>query len=174
MKNATAERITRLKSTIEGIEKRFKNGSEMPINLIIEMPAIFPAEKDVSVNIAELLVNEESFVELRKMIIKALQTTLTQLKMQAAIEIEELKGLCMFDVILRYVGADKSAVIKLVKEVTGVGLFEAKKLVDNCRTDPSDSSRIKANVVLAVQVERARAEEIHSIFTAAGATVDIR
>lgn len=36
-----------------------------------------------------------------------------------------------FDVILTDIGANKMAVIKLVKEITGLGLKEAKELVDN-------------------------------------------
>lgn len=36
-----------------------------------------------------------------------------------------------FDVVLAEVGANKMAVIKAVKEVTGLGLKEAKDLVDN-------------------------------------------
>lgn len=36
-----------------------------------------------------------------------------------------------FDVVLAEVGANKMAVIKAVKEMTGLGLKEAKELVDN-------------------------------------------
>lgn len=36
-----------------------------------------------------------------------------------------------FDVILKAPGASKLAVVKLVKELTGLGLKEAKELVDN-------------------------------------------
>ena len=35
-----------------------------------------------------------------------------------------------FDVVLKAVGANKIAVIKVVREVTGLGLVEAKALVD--------------------------------------------
>lgn len=37
-----------------------------------------------------------------------------------------------YDVILAEFGQTKMAVIKLVKEITGLGLKEAKDLVDNC------------------------------------------
>ena len=37
---------------------------------------------------------------------------------------------CEFDVVLKAVGANKIAVIKVVREVTGLGLVEAKALVD--------------------------------------------
>ena len=36
-----------------------------------------------------------------------------------------------FDVVLRAAGAEKIKVIKVVREVTGLGLKEAKELVDN-------------------------------------------
>jgi len=36
-----------------------------------------------------------------------------------------------FDVILKEIGANKIAVIKVVREITGLGLKEAKELVDN-------------------------------------------
>ena len=47
----------------------------------------------------------------------------------AAAEAEEKTS---FDVILTSAGASKLAVVKLVKELTGLGLKEAKELVDSC------------------------------------------
>ena len=47
----------------------------------------------------------------------------------AAAEAEEKTS---FDVILKSAGASKLAVVKLVKELTGLGLKEAKELVDTC------------------------------------------
>jgi large subunit ribosomal protein L7/L12 len=46
----------------------------------------------------------------------------------AAAEVEEEKT--SFDVILKAAGAQKLAVVKLVKELTNLGLKEAKELVD--------------------------------------------
>ncbi|MBS9766055.1 MAG: 50S ribosomal protein L7/L12 [Flavobacteriaceae bacterium] len=37
-----------------------------------------------------------------------------------------------FDVILKAAGGSKLAVVKLVKELTGLGLKEAKEVVDSC------------------------------------------
>ncbi len=37
-----------------------------------------------------------------------------------------------FDVILKEAGASKLGVIKVVREITGLGLKDAKDLVDNC------------------------------------------
>jgi len=45
----------------------------------------------------------------------------------AAVEVEEKTA---FDVILKEAGAQKLAVVKLVKELTSLGLKEAKELVD--------------------------------------------
>lgn len=46
----------------------------------------------------------------------------------AAVEVVEEKS--SFDVVLKAVGANKLAIVKLVKELTGLGLKEAKDLVD--------------------------------------------
>lgn len=45
-----------------------------------------------------------------------------------AAEVEEKTE---FDVVLKEVGAEKIKVIKVVREITGLGLKEAKELVDN-------------------------------------------
>jgi len=44
---------------------------------------------------------------------------------------EEVEEKTEFDVILAEVGAEKIKVIKIVRELTGLGLAEAKALVDN-------------------------------------------
>ena len=43
----------------------------------------------------------------------------------------DLKEKTEFDVILKAAGASKLAVVKLVKELTGLGLKEAKDIVDS-------------------------------------------
>ena len=48
-----------------------------------------------------------------------------------AAEVEEKTS---FDVVLKAPGASKLAVVKLVKELTGLGLKEAKELVDGARS----------------------------------------
>ena len=47
----------------------------------------------------------------------------------AAVEVEEKTE---FDVILKAPGASKLGVIKVVRAATGLGLKDAKELVDNC------------------------------------------
>ena len=49
----------------------------------------------------------------------------------AATEVEAVEEKTEFDVILKAAGAQKLAVVKLVKELTSLGLKEAKELVDN-------------------------------------------
>ena len=67
-----------------------------------------------------------------------------------------------FDVELTEVGAEKIKVIKAVREITGLGLKEAKDLVE------SAPKEIKTGVA------KAEAEEIKNALTAAGATVEIK
>ncbi|MBR6633971.1 MAG: 50S ribosomal protein L7/L12 [Clostridia bacterium] len=67
-----------------------------------------------------------------------------------------------FDVILASAGEGKLAVIKAVREITGLGLKEAKELVE------AAPKEIKTGVA------KAEAEEIKAALTAAGATVEIK
>ena len=48
----------------------------------------------------------------------------------AAAHVEEVEEKTEFDVILAEVGAEKIKVIKVVREITGLGLKEAKAVVD--------------------------------------------
>ncbi len=66
-----------------------------------------------------------------------------------------------FDVILKEVGAEKIKVIKAVREVTGLGLGEAKALVDG------------APKPLKEAVAKEEAEEIKAKFAEVGATVEL-
>ena len=67
-----------------------------------------------------------------------------------------------FDVVLASFGDAKMAVIKAVKEITGLGLKEAKELVE------SAPKAIKEGV------SKADAEEIKGKLEAAGATVELK
>ncbi|MBR0175855.1 MAG: 50S ribosomal protein L7/L12 [Bacteroidales bacterium] len=63
-----------------------------------------------------------------------------------------------FDVILKNAGAQKLAVVKLVKELTSLGLKEAKELVDAApKTLKEGVSKDEANALKA-QLEEAGAE----------------
>lgn len=67
-----------------------------------------------------------------------------------------------FNVVLANAGASKINVIKVVREVTGLGLKEAKDLVDGA------PKTVKENVA------KAEAEEIKKKLTEAGATVELK
>ena len=67
-----------------------------------------------------------------------------------------------FDVILKNAGANKLAVVKLVKELTGQGLKEAKELVDGA------PSKIKEGV------SKDDAESLKKALEEAGAEVELK
>lgn len=67
-----------------------------------------------------------------------------------------------FDVILKSAGASKLAVVKLVKELTGLGLKEAKELVDGA------PSTVKEGVA------KADAENLKKSLEEAGAEVELK
>jgi large subunit ribosomal protein L7/L12 len=67
-----------------------------------------------------------------------------------------------FNVILKAAGASKLAVVKLVKELTGLGLKEAKELVDNA------PSPIKEGV------SKDEAEGLKASLEEAGAEVELK
>lgn len=66
-----------------------------------------------------------------------------------------------FDVILKAAGANKLAIVKLVKELTGLGLKEAKDLVDGAPKPVKEG------------VDKATAEEVKTKLTEAGAEVEV-
>jgi len=63
-----------------------------------------------------------------------------------------------FDVILKAAGASKLAVVKLVKELTGLGLKEAKELVDNSPRPLKEGVAKDEAEALKAQLEEAGAE----------------
>ena len=67
-----------------------------------------------------------------------------------------------FDVVLAAAGAEKIKVIKVVREITGLGLGEAKALVDG------------APKTLKEAASKEEAEEIKSKIEAAGAEIELK
>lgn len=63
-----------------------------------------------------------------------------------------------FDVILKAPGGSKLAVVKLVKELTGLGLKEAKELVDNAPKPVKEGIAKDEAEALKQQLEEAGAE----------------
>ena len=67
-----------------------------------------------------------------------------------------------FDVVLASFGSQKVPVIKVVREITGLGLKEAKDLVEG------------APAAVKEGVEKGEAEEIQKKLEEAGATVEVK
>ena len=63
-----------------------------------------------------------------------------------------------FDVVLKGAGANKLAIVKLVKELTGLGLKEAKDLVDNAPSNVKEGIAKADAEALKKQLEDAGAE----------------
>lgn len=78
----------------------------------------------------------------------------------AAAAVEEEKT--EFDVILKSVGGNKIAVIKAVREATGLGLKEAKEVVDN------------APKAIKEAISKDDAEALKTKLEAAGAEVEVK
>ncbi|TCO09795.1 50S ribosomal protein L7/L12 [Natronoflexus pectinivorans] len=75
---------------------------------------------------------------------------------------EEAAAQTEFDVILKSAGGSKLAIVKLVKEMTGVGLKEAKELVD------------KAPAPIKEKITKEEAEALKSQLEEAGAEVELK
>ena len=71
------------------------------------------------------------------------------------------EGPSTVDVVLASAGANKIAVIKLIKEITGLGLGESKAIADN-------------GGVVKEKVATAEAEELKAKFEEAGATIELK
>ena len=67
-----------------------------------------------------------------------------------------------FDVILKAAGGSKLAVVKLVKELTGLGLKEAKELVDNAPSPVKEA------------ISKCEAEGLQKSLEEAGAEVELK
>jgi large subunit ribosomal protein L7/L12 len=78
----------------------------------------------------------------------------------AAAEVVEEKT--SFDVVLKAAGANKLAIVKLVKELTGLGLKEAKDLVDGAPKPVKEG------------VDKASAEDAKKKLEEAGAKVELK
>ena len=121
------------------------------------------------------LTNEEIIASLKEMtilelnaLVKAIEeefgvTAAAPVAMAAApAEEEGPKGPTEVTLVLKSFGASKVAVIKAVQAITGLGLIDAKKLVDAC------PANIKENI------SPVEAEEHKKALVAAGAEVEIK
>ncbi len=103
-------------------------------------------------------VKELSVLELKELIDAYCEEFGVSAVAAAAAEEEKTE----FDVILAEAGATKMQVIKLVKEITGLGLKEAKAIVDG------------APKAVKEKVSKAEAEDIQKKLTEAGAKVEVK
>ncbi|MEG1559661.1 MAG: 50S ribosomal protein L7/L12 [Clostridia bacterium] len=77
----------------------------------------------------------------------------------AAAEVEEKTE---FDCILKDIGAEKIKVIKVVREITGLGLKEAKELVDNAPKAVKEA------------IPKEECDKVVEAFKAVGATIEVK
>jgi large subunit ribosomal protein L7/L12 len=120
------------------------------------------------------LTNEEIIASLKEMtilelneLVKAIEaefgvTAAAPVAAAAPAEEEGPKGPTEVTLVLKSFGASKVAVIKAVQAITGLGLIDAKKLVD------AAPSNIKENI------SPVEAEEHKKALVAAGAEVEIK
>ena len=80
-------------------------------------------------------------------------------------KIEKKEEKTKFDVILTSIGKEKIKVIKVVKEITGLGLIEAKNKVDSLTSNP---------FTVKEGLDKESSNKIKDKLLAAGATVDIK
>ena len=111
-------------------------------------------------------VKEMTVVELNELV-KAIEnefgvTAAAPVAAAAPVEEEEKKGPAEVTLTLKAIGTQKVQVIKAVQAVTGLGLMEAKKLVD------AAPSAIKEHI------SPVEAEEHKKALVAAGAEVEIK
>jgi large subunit ribosomal protein L7/L12 len=76
--------------------------------------------------------------------------------------VEEVEEKTEFDVILKEIGPEKIKVIKVVREQTGLGLKEAKEVVDNAPRPVKEG------------ISKEDAEKLVEAFKAVGATCEIK
>ena len=79
----------------------------------------------------------------------------------APAEAAKEEGPSVVDVVLASAGANKIAVIKIIKEVTGLGLGDSKAIADN-------------GGVVKEKVAASEAEELKAKFEEAGATIELK
>ncbi|MFA7674096.1 MAG: 50S ribosomal protein L7/L12 [Clostridia bacterium] len=79
-----------------------------------------------------------------------------------AAAVEEVEEQTEFNVILKEIGAEKIKVIKVCREATGLGLKEAKDLVDNAPSTIKEA------------ISKQAAEELVAKFKEVGATAEMK
>lgn len=137
------------KATVEEAPKKESNKA---LDSIVES-----IEKLSVLELVELIKTLED-----KFGVSAQAAAMPMMAMPGAAAAEEAEEQTEFDAVLTSYGDKKIQVIKVVREVTSLGLKEAKDLVDS------------APKAIKEAVTKAEAEEIQKKFEAVGATVDIK
>lgn len=131
-------------------------------NAAVEVPAKFKSlveeiEKMTVMDLAELVkILEEKFG------VSAAASMMMAAAMPVAGAGAAVEEKTSFDVELASAGGNKIAVIKVVKEITGLGLKEAKDMVDG------------APKMIKTGLKKEEAEELKKKLTEAGATVNLK
>jgi large subunit ribosomal protein L7/L12 len=118
--------------------------------------------KSGEINMADLQQLEDSIVGLSLLDAAQLVKKLMAAGGGAAAAAAPAEEKTEFTVVLKEVGANKINVIKAVREVTSLGLKEAKELVDGAPKNIKEG------------VSKDEAETIKKKFTEAGATVEVK
>ena len=120
----------------------------------------------MKINVSEFIASlkEMTVLELNELV-KAIEeefgvTAAAPVAVAAAGPAEE-EGPSTVNVVLKEIGANKLAVIKIIKEVTGLGLKEAKDIADN-------------GGVVKEKVAADEANQIKAQFEEAGATIELQ
>jgi large subunit ribosomal protein L7/L12 len=129
----------------------------MEDNKIVEVPAKFKALVE---EIEKMPVLELS--ELVKVLEDKFGVSAAAPMMMAAAPAAAVEEKTEFDVELTSIGENKIGVIKVVKEITGLGLKEAKDLVDG------------APKMIKEKVKKEEAEQIKAKVTEAGGSVTLK
>ena len=112
------------------------------------------------------MFNKEQFIEdIKAMTVLELADLVKALEEEfgvSAAATEAVEEKTEFDVILKEVGPEKIKVIKVVREQTGLGLKEAKEVVDNAPKAVKEG------------VSKEDAEKIAAAFKEVGATCEIK
>ena len=108
---------------------------------------------------ADLKAFAEQLVNLT---VKEVSELATILKEEYGIEPAAAEEKTSFDVVLKSAGANKLAIVKLVKELTGLGLKEAKDLVDGAPSNLKEG------------IDKADAEALKKSLEEAGAEVELK
>jgi len=149
---AATEETAEPKEEKETKKKEKKVASTGTVDQIVEM-----VEKMTVLELSELVKLLED-----KFGVSAAAPMMMAGAMPAAAAAEEAEEKTEFDVVLKDFGSQKIQVIKVVRALTGLGLIEAKKMVEEVPSTVKEGA------------QKAEAEDMKKQLEEAGATVEIK